>query len=102
MKCRWLALALLLAGCSQAGHWSKPGVDASAAAHDYEQCRAVAAAATRTETAIDQDIFASRHSDLQRASIVRNEAQNIADETRDRGSAIIASCMQSKGFTQPR
>lgn len=102
MRCRWLTAMLLLAACSQAGNWSKDGVDATAAGREYGECRALAAAATRTETGIDQDILASRHSDLQRASIFRNEAQNIGEETRDRGKAIIASCMQSKGFSQPR
>jgi hypothetical protein len=34
--------------------------------------------------------------------VVRIEAQNIRDETRDRAAAIVASCMRAKGFAKPR
>jgi hypothetical protein len=102
MRSYWIALAFVLGGCSASGNWTQAGADATATARDYAECRALAGTAVNTEANIDQDILATRHDDRQRTSIVRIEAQNIRDETRDRAAAITASCMQAKGFAKPR
>ena len=98
--CR-IGLALLLAGCATAGNWTKPGADAAATARDYQECRALAADAVKTDVAIDQDILATRASDWQRAAIVRVDARNMREETSDRAARIAASCMRAKGFAKP-
>jgi hypothetical protein len=95
-------LALLLAGCAAAGGWSKPGADAAAASHEYEDCRAVAETAVKTDADIDQDILATRQSDRQRAAGVRAETQAMQEHTGGRANAIIADCMRAKGFAEPR
>ena len=59
----WPGLALLLAGCAAPGNWSKAGADAAATAGDYQDCRAVAQSAVKTDADIDQDILATRHGD---------------------------------------
>ena len=102
---RWpvgLAL-LLLAGCAAAaGDWAKPGFDAAATAHEYQDCHTLAASAVKTDVGIDQDIIATRGSDWQRAAIVRVDARNRREETGDRAAAIVASCMRAKGFAKPK
>jgi len=102
MKHCWLGLTLLLAGCAAAGDWTKPGVDAAATAGEYRDCRDMAASAVKTDADIDQDILATRSSDSQRAGGVRVETQAMQDHTRDRASAIVASCMRAKGFVAAR
>jgi hypothetical protein len=99
---RGLALpaALLLAACSAAGGgWTKPGADEAETAHAYQECAALTETATRTDANIDQDIAASRASDLQHSSILREQAQSTSEDNRTRADAILASCMQAKGFT---
>ncbi len=100
--CRTLGCLLLLAGCGTGGGWSKPGIDAAATARDYEECQTLARTAVRVDAEIDQDILASRSSDLQRSEIVRNQTGRMQETTRNRGDALIASCMRAKGFTPPR
>ena len=95
-------LALLLAGCAAAGGWGKTGADAAAAVREYQECRATADTAVKTDADIDQDIRATRRSDLQRSAGVRAETQVMQEHTRDRSTAIIARCMQAKGFAEPR
>jgi hypothetical protein len=98
-----IAPLLLLAGCgAAAGSWAKPGADAAATASAYRDCRAVTDTATRTDADIDQDIGASRASDLQHSSIAREGSQEVHDQNADRADAILASCMQAKGFTRSR
>jgi len=99
---RAVLAALLLAGCAgaAAGAWSKPGADATATADAYRDCAALAETATRTDAQVDQDIAASRAADLQRASIMRAQAQQTAETGRDRAAAIVGSCMEAKGFTR--
>jgi hypothetical protein len=101
MRRCWVGLVLLLAGCATAGNWTKPGVDAAAAADEYRDCSALAATAVKTDADIDQDILATRSNDLQRSSVVRVETQNTHDQTHDRAAAIIFSCMRAKGFVKP-
>jgi hypothetical protein len=93
---------LLLAGCGGAagGGWTKPGADDAATASAYQDCRAVTDTATRTDTDIDQDIAASRASDLQHSSVVRQQSENVHGDNIDRADAILSSCMQAKGFTR--
>ena len=100
MKMPSIAAALLLAGCVAAGGWNKPGADEAAAGSAYRECRGLADTAVKTQADIDQDILASRQNDWQRASVVRVETQSMHEQTRDRAGAIIASCMQAKGFSR--
>jgi hypothetical protein len=102
VKRNWLGFLLLLAGCAAAGGWSKTGADAATASREYEDCRAMAASAVKTDADIDQDILATRSSDSQRASGVRVETQAMQDHTRDRAAAIVGACMRAKGFAEPR
>ena len=104
MRRGYLGLTLLfLAGCTAAaGNWTKTGADAVATARDYQECRELAADAVKTDAAIDQDILASRHSDWQRASVVRVDARNMREETGDRAARIVASCMRAKGFAEQK
>lgn len=95
------ATLLLLAGCAAAGNWTKPGADAAATARDYQDCRAIAMTAVKTDADIDQDILATRHNDWQRAGAVRIATQRMHDETRERAAAIVDACMRAKGFAKP-
>jgi hypothetical protein len=96
-----VAPVLLLAGCARAGNWIKPGADAAATARDYQDCRAMAATAVKTDADIDQDILATRHDDRQRASVFRLQGEAMREHTTDRAAAIVDSCMQAKGFAKP-
>jgi len=95
-------LALLLAGCAGAGGWSKTGADSAAATREYQDCRAMAETAVKTDADIDQDIRATRHSDWQRSAGVRAETQTMQEHTSSRATSIIAACMHAKGFAEPR
>jgi hypothetical protein len=97
-----VGLALLLGGCAGAGNWVKPGADAAATLRDYQDCRALAASAVKTDADIDQDILATRHDDRQRASVFRLQGEAMREHTTDRAAAIVDSCMQAKGFAKPR
>ena len=99
--CATLAL-LLLAGCGGAGEWTKAGGDEAAASREYQDCRALAGDAVRTDADIDQDILATRQSDWQRAGVVRQQTRVMQEQTRDRSAAILESCMKAKGFSQKR
>ncbi len=102
MRACCLGLALLLAGCAATGGWRKTGADSTAAAAQYEDCRATAGAAVKTDADIDQDILATRGNDVQRAGGVRVDAQTMHEHTRDRAASIVAACMKAKGFAAPR
>jgi hypothetical protein len=102
VRAGWLGLVLLLAGCAAGGGWTKTGADSAAASHEYEDCRAVAETAVKTDADIDQDIRATRRSDWQRAAGVRAETQAMQEHTSGRATAIIAACMHAKGFAEPR
>ena len=96
------AATLLLAGCAAAGGWSKPGANAAAVDREYQDCRAMAANAVKTDANIDQDILATRLGDRQRAGGVRSETQTMREHTSGRAAAIIGACMRAKGFAEPR
>ena len=99
----WAALLLLpLAGCAGAGDWVKPGSDQATAGGDYQECRELADTAVRTEADIDQDILATRQTDWQRAGVVRTQTRVMHEQTRDRATAIVDSCMKAKGYSPAR
>jgi len=108
MPARSLPLAVVLvaalAACSGAGSggWVKTGADEAAVASAYRDCRALTDTAARTDLNIDQDIAASRGSDLQHASILRQQSQDIRADNAERADAVLASCMQAKGFTRAK
>jgi hypothetical protein len=95
-------LALLLAGCAAAGSWTKAGADEAATAREYQDCRAMAASAVKTDADIDQDILATRQNDWQRASRLRLQSETMQEHTSDRAAAIVAACMRAKGFAEAR
>jgi hypothetical protein len=102
MRAWGLGLALLLAGCAASGGWSKTGADSAAAAREYQDCRATAESAVKTDADIDQDIRATRRGDWQRSAGVRAETQTMQEHTSGRAAAIVAACMHAKGFAEPR
>ena len=94
---------LLLAGCANdRGGWVKAGADSGAAEVAYNDCRGLSDTAVETDRAIDQDILASRQNDLQRASAVRTQTQIMHEQTSDRATAIVDSCMKAKGYLRSR
>jgi hypothetical protein len=108
------ALLLLFAGCgsislpgwpkrppeaaASAGAWTRPGANAATIESAYGECLAATDTATRNDFVIDQDIAASRGADYQRSDFVRTQSVQARDTTRDRAAAILAACMQAKGF----
>ena len=102
MRAAWPGLALLLTGCAAAGGWNKAGADSAAAAREYQDCRATAESAVKTDADIDQDIRATRGSDSQRSAGIRAETQAMQEHTSGRAAAIIGACMRAKGYAEPR
>ncbi len=94
-----LAAAALLGGCgSGADEWTKPGADEAAVAQAYRSCRSLADERVGPEIGINQDILATRGADWQRAQIQTLQTRTMAESTRDRAEAIVASCMNTNGF----
>ena len=93
-----LAAVLFLTGCAGAPGWVKSGADAATTAGAYQECRDSAGIAVKTDADIDQDIAATRPNDLQRAGVFRGQTETAREMTRDRAEAIVAACMQAKGF----
>jgi hypothetical protein len=98
----WLGPALLLAGCAGAGSWVKPGADDAFTVREYQDCRAMAATAVKTDADIDQDILATRQDDRQRAQVFRLQTEVNREHTKDRAASIVDTCMRAKGFAPPR
>ena len=99
----WAALLMLmLAGCAGGSDWAKPGMDQAAAGRDYQDCRELADTAVKTSADIDQDILATRQNDWQRAGVVRTQTRVMHEQTGDRATAIIDSCMKAKGYSPAR
>jgi hypothetical protein len=99
---RPIALALLLAGCAAAGTGAPQPADQSAAARGYQECRALADVAVKTEADIDQDILASRSQDWRRAGLGRVQDEAMREQTRGRQRQLIDRCLRSKGIAPPR
>jgi len=94
-----LALILLSAGCGGgAATWSRPGADQAAVSREYQECRELAGLTVETQANIDQDISATRQSDIQRSGVVRSDAQLMRDRTKDRAGSLIDNCMRAKGL----
>ena len=102
MRRGWLALALILAGCGGTGSWTKPDADTASGVREYQDCRAMAASAVKTDADIDQDILATRQDDRQRAKVFRLQTETNREHTRDRAASIVDACMRAKGFAPPR
>ncbi len=77
-------------------------MDQAAAGREYQDCRELADTAVKTDADIDQDILATRQSDWQRAGVVRTQTRVMHEQTRDRGAAIVDSCMKAKGYSPAR
>ncbi|HML11607.1 MAG TPA: hypothetical protein VK432_12170 [Stellaceae bacterium] len=108
-------LGVLLAGCgsmsmpgwpkpepasaASASAWTRPGVDAASVQSAYDECLAAADSATGTDNAIDQDIAASRGSDIQHSDFAGAALREARQTSRDRTQAVLSSCMERKGFT---
>jgi hypothetical protein len=99
---RAFAAVLLLAACAGGGGWVRPGGDSAGAARDYDECASLGEQATSTDARIDQDIVASRGSDIARAESVRTGARLMQESTRNRGQAVIDACMTAKGYSRRR
>lgn len=106
-------LALLAActgyGISFGGHeqaagdasgWVRPNADPAQTAAEYQDCAGLAESATKNEANIDQDIAAARGEDMARDQIVRMQAQDMHEKTREHTGALIVACMRKKGFTR--
>jgi hypothetical protein len=109
------AALLLLAGCNAmslpgwpqpsprlaatASAWTKPGADAAAVESAYDDCRAATDIASRKDYDIDQDIAASRSSDLQHSEFAQTQMQQSRDTTRDRAQSMLSACMTANGFS---
>lgn len=97
-----LALAALVAACSSTPQWVKPGASKDTVSDDLDDCRALAGEATRTDTAIDQDILASRGADWQRSATLGAKKSTMTAQNEGHVRDIIASCMGAKGYTPAR
>ena len=91
----------MLCGCGGGRpDWAKAGADEATITGEYQDCRAVADAAVKTEANIDQDIIATRGDDWRRAGVGRLQVRTTREQTRDRGAAIIDACMRAKGYAR--
>jgi hypothetical protein len=82
-----------------ASAWTRPGADAATVESAYNECLAATDTATKTDFDIDQDISATRSSDLQRSDFARTQMRQTQDTSRDRAQTILSSCMEAKGFS---
>ena len=106
-----LGTTLLIAACNalplpksppeaaaSASAWTKPGVDAATVEGTYRDCLEIANTATDKDFNIDQDITASRGSDLQHSAFAGVGQRETQQSNRDRAQTILSSCMNGKGF----
>lgn len=84
---------------ASASAWTKPGADAATVEGAYDDCLNVANSATQNDFNIDQDIAASRGSDLQHSEFAGASLRGAQQTSRDRDQAILSSCMETKGFS---
>jgi len=94
-----LAALLLLAACSGAGGWAKPGVAPEQAAQDYAECRHTAELAVRRDSNIDTDILATRGAEWERLGTLQRRSADYASSNNQRSGDILQSCMTGKGYT---
>jgi hypothetical protein len=90
----------ILSGCGGRPDWAKAGADEATVAGEYQDCRALAGTAVKTEADIDQDILATRGDDWRRAGVGRLQVRTMREHTRDRGAMIVDACMRAKGFAR--
>ena len=84
---------------ASASAWTRPGADAATVDSAYDDCLNVANSATQKDFDIDQDIAASRGSDLQHSDFAGAPLRDAQQNNRDREQAILSSCMETKGFS---
>jgi hypothetical protein len=84
---------------ASASAWTRPGADAATVESAYDDCLNVADSATQKDFDIDQDIAASRGSDLQHSDFAGAPLRNAQQSDRDRDQTILSSCMETKGFS---
>ena len=89
-----------LAACGGGADWAKPGADEATVASEYQDCRAMAGIAVKTDAYIDQDILTTRGDDWRRAGIGQSQTRTMREHTRDRGTAVVDACMRAKGFAR--
>jgi hypothetical protein len=87
------------ASAASASAWTRPGADAATVESAYDDCLNVANSATQKDFDIDQDITASRGSDLQHSEFAGTSVRDAQQTSRDRDQAVLSSCMETKGFS---
>jgi len=87
------------APAASASAWTRPGADAATIESAYDDCLNVANSATQKDFDIDQDIAASRGSDLQHSEFAGTSLRGAQQTSRDRDQAVLSSCMETKGFS---
>ena len=92
---------LLLAGCIGGGEgWTKPSLDVSQRSADFAECKQDTRQATQREYSIEQDINASRGTDMRNRGTFGQLSQNLDTSPRDQSTALLESCMLGKGYEQ--
>jgi hypothetical protein len=94
------AVLAVLIGCGGRGDWARAWTDEATVAGEYQDCRAMAGTAVKTDADIDQDILATRGDDWRRAGVGRLQVRTMREHTHDRGAAIVDACMRGKGFAR--
>jgi uncharacterized protein YjbI with pentapeptide repeats len=84
---------------ANASAWTRPGADAATVESAYDDCLNVANSATQKDFDIDQDIAASRGSDLQHSEFAGASLRDAQQTSRDRDQTVLSSCMETKGFS---
>jgi hypothetical protein len=82
-----------------AAAWTKPGADSATVQSAYDDCLGETNTVSRTDFDIDQDISATRASDLQRSEFAQSRMQQATDTDRARAQSVLTSCMTAKGFS---
>lgn len=96
-----IAPLLLLCGCLGGGEgWTKPSLDVAQRSADFAACKQDTRQATQREYAIEQDINASRGTDMRNRGTFDQLSQNLDTSPRDQSTALLQSCMLGKGYEQ--
>lgn len=92
---------LLLAGCIGGGEgWTKPSLDVAQRSVDFAECKQDTRQATQREYSIEQDINASRGTDMRNRGTFGQLSQNLDSSAGDQSTALLESCMLGKGYEQ--